>query len=245
MHWFWAWAVAGGLVAMSILAIVSFGILLFPIAVLVVAVVASRARFWPDVLGSLEGVGAAVLWPAWINWGLPRCVPGVMISSPLMTEGGWTYACSGIDYQLLAISGLTVMVAGLVGYRFAGEQRRESTTTSRRLLIREDEGTGKCRIFVSGALVGPLAATETLVILAVVSLGFYASLGGLLIAGTLAFMSGTGASALVDPRVSRNAGIVAGFIAALFVVYVVILPSLEGPVPPGVSHGGPGVPLPR
>jgi len=112
-------------------------------------------------------------------------------------------------------------------------------------LIAEDEAIGKHRIINSGTLVGPLAATVTFVILGLMSLGFYASLGGLLIAGTLAFMSGTGAAALVDSRVGRNAGIVAGFIAALFIVYLVILPSLGGPIPPGVSRGGPGVPPSR
>jgi hypothetical protein len=102
-------------------------------------------------------------------------------------------------------------------------------------LIAEDEAIGKQRIINSGTLVGPLAATATFVILGLVSLGFYVSLGGLLI----------GAAALVDSRVGRNAGIVAGFIVALFIVYLVILPALGGPIPPGVSRGGPGVLPPR
>jgi hypothetical protein len=38
-----------------------------------------------------------------------------------------------------------------------------------------------------GWLVGPLAATGALVLVEFVSVGFYASVGGLLIAGTLAF----------------------------------------------------------
>jgi hypothetical protein len=102
------------------------------------------------------------------------------------------------------------------------------------------------RVIASGWLVGPLAATGMFIILGFASLGFYVSLAGLLIAGTLAFMAGTGAAAVVDSRRGRNAGIVAGYIAVLFVTYLFILPSLAGPPPPGISHGGPGVspPLP-
>lgn len=101
------------------------------------------------------------------------------------------------------------------------------------------------RHVASGWLVGPLAATGTLVMIGFVSLGFYASLGGLLIAGTLAFIAGTSVAVLVDSRLGRNAGIVAGYIAVLFAAYSLILPSLAGPAPPGLTRGGPAVAPPR
>jgi hypothetical protein len=94
-------------------------------------------------------------------------------------------------------------------------------------------------------LAGPLAATGTFVVLGFVSFGFYASRGGLLLAGTLAFMIGNGTAALVDPRPGRNAGIVAGYIAVLFAIYLLILPALWGPSPPGATDGGPAVSPPR
>jgi hypothetical protein len=47
-----------------------------------------------------------------------------------------------------------------------------------------------------------------------ISMGYYASQGGLLIAGTIAFMAGTGAAAMVDPaRRGLNTAIVAFYIA--------------------------------
>ena len=93
----------------------------------------------------------------------------------------------------------------------------------------------------AGWLIGPLAATGTFIILGFASLGFYVSAGGLLIAGTFAFMAGTGAAGLVDSRLGRNAGMVAGYIVVLFAIYLLILPSLAGPAPPGTTHGGPGM----
>jgi hypothetical protein len=81
----------------------------------------------------------------------------------------------------------------------------------------------------SGSLVGPLAATGTLVVLGFVSPGFYVSLGGLLLAGMFAFMTGTGAAGLVDSRRGRNAGIVASYIVVLVAVYLFVLPALSGP----------------
>ena len=101
-------------------------------------------------------------------------------------------------------------------------------------------------VIASGWLVGPLAATGTLVALAFASLGWFASLGGLVIAGILAFTVGTWAASVVDPRLSRNAvaSIVVGYIVTLAAIYLLMLPSMAGPPPSGKSHGGPGVPPP-
>ena len=95
-----------------------------------------------------------------------------------------------------------------------------------------------------GGLIGPLVATITLVVLGFVAPGFYASDGGLLLAGTFAFMTGTGAAARVDTRRGRSGGIVAGYIVALLVVYRFILPAVLGPFEPG-SPGGPATSVPR
>ena len=54
-----------------------------------------------------------------------------------------------------------------------------------------------------GWLVGPLAATGGLVLVEFVSVGFYSSVGGLLIAGTLAFVVGTSAA---DPFTAVPSG---------------------------------------
>jgi hypothetical protein len=90
-------------------------------------------------------------------------------------------------------------------------------------------------------IAGLTAATGALVAVGMISMGYYASQGGLLIAGTIAFMAGTGAAAMVDPaRRGLNTAIVAFYIAVLAAAYFLILPALVGPVPPG-ARGGPGV----
>jgi len=90
-------------------------------------------------------------------------------------------------------------------------------------------------------VVSLLAATCALVILGFVSIGFFASFGGLVIAGAVALMAGTVVAGIVDPdRLGRNASVVAFFVLVLAAAYFVILPALAGPVPTG-SRGGPGV----
>jgi hypothetical protein len=96
---------------------------------------------------------------------------------------------------------------------------------------------------MSGWLVGPLAAAATLVALAIVWLGLYTSVPGLLIAAGIAFWVGAGVAALVERgRATRNAAIVAAFIVVLLAACLVFLRS-QAP-PPGASHGGPNVPRP-
>lgn len=93
-------------------------------------------------------------------------------------------------------------------------------------------------------LVGLLAAIGALILVGFVSIGFYASFGGLIIAGALALTAGTAAAAAVDSkRSARNAAVVAFFIVVLFALYLILLPSLARPSDPRgpSSHGGPGV----
>ena len=99
---------------------------------------------------------------------------------------------------------------------------------------------------VASWVVGLLGATGALVLLGFVSIGFFASFGGLVIAGAVALTAGTVAAGIVDPnRAGTNAAVVALSVLALAAAYSLILPALAGPVPPG-ARGGPGVnPLPQ
>jgi hypothetical protein len=97
----------------------------------------------------------------------------------------------------------------------------------------------------SGWLVGILAATGTIVVMGLVSLGFFASFGGLLVVAGLAFIVGAGAARLVDSRVDRNVSIVAGYIALLFVAYVLAFSFGPKPDPESGARGGPAVSGPR
>jgi hypothetical protein len=90
-------------------------------------------------------------------------------------------------------------------------------------------------------LVGLVAATGALVALGFVSVGFFASFGGLVIAGAVSLTVGTVAAAIVDPdRAARNAAVVAFYVLVLAAAYFLILPALAGPQTPG-ARGGPGV----
>jgi hypothetical protein len=107
-----------------------------------------------------------------------------------------------------------------------------------------------------GWLVGVLAATGSLVALGFVTLGFFVSGGGLVIASALAIAIGTVAAALADPaRALRHTAVVAFYVVALAVGYVLVLQNLAR-LAPGVTsgagverperRGGPGVdPPPR
>jgi len=96
---------------------------------------------------------------------------------------------------------------------------------------------------VPGWFVGPLAATAALVVMGFVSLGVYASGGGLLVAAGVAFWAGAGMAGIAEPRRwARSALIVAVYVVVLFASYLILL---QSQLPPsGASFGGPAVPRP-
>ena len=61
---FGMWALTAALLAASIVAVLSFGLALLPLAILA-GIVAARLRFWPDVFGA--GLGAG-----WVGTLLPE-----------------------------------------------------------------------------------------------------------------------------------------------------------------------------
>jgi len=101
-----------------------------------------------------------------------------------------------------------------------------------------------CRT-VPGWLAGIVAATGALIALGFVTIGFYASGGGLVIAGALAIGVGSIVGAIVDPpHGARHAGVVAVYVVALAVGYVLVLQNLARLAPVGATSGA-GVELPR
>jgi len=93
----------------------------------------------------------------------------------------------------------------------------------------------------SGRLAGILAATAALIATGFVSIGFYASYGGIVIAGGLAILVGSAVAGSIEPaRTHTNAAIVAYYIVVLAAAYLLILPALVAPTQPG-ARGGPGV----
>ncbi len=74
---------------------------------------------------------------------------------------------------------------------------------------------------------GLLVATGALVIIRVLANDPFESLGGSMISGTLAFIAGTGAAALVDvKRLRRHAEIIALYLIVLAAFYNYILPTI-------------------
>jgi hypothetical protein len=74
---------------------------------------------------------------------------------------------------------------------------------------------------MDGRIVGTVTATVALIVLGFVALGLYTSLPGLLIAGGIAAAAGSAAGALAEPaRSGRNAAVVVGYVAILFLAYM-------------------------
>lgn len=96
-------------------------------------------------------------------------------------------------------------------------------------------------LIVPSWVVSVLAATLALVVLGFVSIGFFTSFGGLAIAGVVALTAGIITAGIVDAdRTGTNAAVVAFYVLVLAAAFLLILPALAGPVPPG-ARGGPGV----
>jgi len=93
----------------------------------------------------------------------------------------------------------------------------------------------------SGRLAGIFAATLALVAIGFVSIGFFASYGGILIAGAIAIVAGSTAAAAIDrQRAQNHAGVVAFYVLALGAGYVLFAQALASSMPPS-ARGGPAV----
>ena len=83
-------------------------------------------------------------------------------------------------------------------------------------------------MFTTAWLAGLLVATGVLVIIRLLANHPFESLGGSVISGTLAFIAGTGAAALIDvKRLLRHAEIIAVYLLVLSAVYNFILPAMS------------------
>jgi apolipoprotein N-acyltransferase len=90
---FWLWSLAGALIAFSLIAAASVGLLVLPFAALALFLVARKTRDRAEVLGGLVGAAAVCLAIAWI-----QRAPG------------------GFDAVPWLVAGIVLAVAGLAGY---------------------------------------------------------------------------------------------------------------------------------
>lgn len=113
--WFGAWAFSGGLTFFAVLTGFSIGLLVLPFGALSLALVARRARAWPESLGVPAGVGAVCLLIAALNRDYRPCPQGEITLRP----GQGEFSCGGFDPTAWWVAGVLLVVAGPVAYETA------------------------------------------------------------------------------------------------------------------------------
>jgi hypothetical protein len=96
---FWAWSLAGALIAFSLIAAASVGLFVLPFAALALFFAARTTRDRAEMFGGLVGAAAISLLIAWIQRG-----PG------------------GLDAGPWLVAGIVLAVAGLAGYAVFGRR---------------------------------------------------------------------------------------------------------------------------
>ena len=110
---FGEWALASAIVTFTMLAMLSFGPFVLPIAVIAVVVAARRNRAWPEALmGGLAGAGTILLYVAYINRDSSPCPPGPVYST---LSSGQHFSCGGADPIPWLTAGVLSVVGGLLG----------------------------------------------------------------------------------------------------------------------------------
>ena len=110
---FGEWALASAIVTFTMLAMLSFGPFVLPIAVIAVVVAARRNRAWPEALmGGHAGAGTILLYVAYINRDSSPCLPGPVYST---LSNGQHFSCGGADPIPWLTAGVLSVVGGLLG----------------------------------------------------------------------------------------------------------------------------------
>lgn len=109
-----AWALALGLAALTVIAAMSIGVFVLPVAAVAFVLVARRSRAWPDsVLGGFIGVGAVCLFVAYRNRAYAPCQPA---GTQIRLNVGERLACGGIDPTPWLTIGAFLLLFGLAAY---------------------------------------------------------------------------------------------------------------------------------
>jgi hypothetical protein len=114
-RWFAAWGLAGGLVFFALLTGLSIGFFVLPFALLALWFVVRNGAGWPEILGVLVGAGGVCLAVAARSWDYNPCS-----DEPVRLPAGTTsYSCGGMDPIPWLITGIVLLVAGIVAYMTA------------------------------------------------------------------------------------------------------------------------------
>jgi hypothetical protein len=113
-HAFAEWALASAIVTFTMIAMLSIGPFILPIAVIAVVLAARRNRAWPEgPMGGLAGAGTIFLYVAYINRDSSPCPPGPIYTT---LSNGRFFSCGGADPIPWLTAGALLVVAGLLGY---------------------------------------------------------------------------------------------------------------------------------
>jgi hypothetical protein len=108
------WVTAGALCSLSVVALLSIGPFIAPVAVLATAVAARRRPGMKNALGLVSGVGAVPLYVGFIHLGSVAHCPRISSATSCEEFVAWPWL----------VVGVALVLAGLVGF---AEKRRRST----------------------------------------------------------------------------------------------------------------------
>ena len=110
------WAVAFGLLALTLIGAMSIGLFVAPFAIVAMTLAVRRNHDWPEApLGGLLGVGGICVFIAYRNRGYVPC-PSSETTIRLSPGEHYFASCGGFDPLPWLIVGLLLATAGLGGY---------------------------------------------------------------------------------------------------------------------------------
>jgi len=109
------WAVAGGLLFLSLLTGLSIGLFILPLAVVAIVVAALRARGWREAVGGVAGIGAVCLVIAFQSRDYNPCPESGVLTVP---PGDTSIECGGVDATPWLIVGIALVSVSVLAYVF-------------------------------------------------------------------------------------------------------------------------------
>ena len=112
---FAAWVLAGAFTLFAWMTGFSIGLFLLPVAVLVIWLVARGGRIWPEILGSIGGIGVVGILIAALNHDYRACPAGPGTLPP----GETSLTCGGTDPKPWLAGGLVLVALAPILYAVA------------------------------------------------------------------------------------------------------------------------------
>jgi len=123
---FLAWTVAGGLLALSALSILSIGVFVLPLAVVALVLVGRRASRWPEGMRVLAGTGVLCFVVAFLSRDYSPCPESGVLTIP---AGATSVECGGRDPLPWLVVGSVILGASVGAHAFLRRRREALPTT--------------------------------------------------------------------------------------------------------------------